>query len=181
MTDEDAMLAAEISTAIKALDAADSDRKTKAIAAGHLLAQAKQRHPTEKAFETFLGLAGGVGLRRAQDLIAFALGRKDFEQHQIENAAAQQRLRDKEKAERIAREKAKVGLSEPEPKPKKAKPEPEPALRNAPTPEQLSDAALCEFQMACRNLLPQMNKHDLEEARAYIAAGAWRTKNRKAA
>jgi hypothetical protein len=92
---DDAKLAAQIVVAIKALDAANDVRKAKAIIAGNLLAEAQKRHPGKKAFEKFLELAGGIPISRAQTLIAIALGRKDFEQHQDENAKAQQRHRDK--------------------------------------------------------------------------------------
>src|SRR5258708_18711896 len=92
---DDAKLAAKIVDAVKEYDDANKEyndaettlglkRKEKQIAAGKLLVEARKRHPTEKAFEEFLKLAGGIGVRRAQDFIAFALGRKDFEQHQIE-------------------------------------------------------------------------------------------------
>ena len=77
---DDAKLAAQIVVAIKALDAADTVRKEKAIIAGNLLAEAQKRHPGKKAFEKFLELAGGIHISRAQTLIAIALGRKDFEQ-----------------------------------------------------------------------------------------------------
>src|ERR1700686_2647959 len=104
--DQDIKLAAQIVEAIKEYDDANKEycdaettlglkRKEKAIAAGNLLIEARKGHPTEKAFEEFLKLAGGIGIRRAQDFIAMAIGRKDFEQHQKENAAAQQRHRDK--------------------------------------------------------------------------------------
>ena len=83
---DDAKLAAKIIDAMKAVDAATAARNEKAVAAGRLLIEAQKRHPTEKAFEKFLQLAGGVQIRRARDLIALALGRKDFEQHQIESA-----------------------------------------------------------------------------------------------
>jgi hypothetical protein len=181
----DAELAARIVDAIKEVDSATATRNEKAVAAGKLLVEARKRHPTKKAFVKFLQLAGGVQIRRAQELIAFALGRKDFEQHRIENAAAQQRRRDKLKAEKIEREKAKAALPKPEPKPKsegkgkgdpEVKPaEPKPALRNAPieedaatsaerrkaeyaqTPEKKSEKALAEFRVACDIYLPQMS------------------------
>jgi len=105
---DDAKLAAKIIDAMKDVDAATATRNEKAVAAGRLLIEAQKRHPTEKAFEKFLQLAGGIRIRRAKDLISFALGRKDFERHQIENAAAQQRPRDKLKAEKIEREKEKA-------------------------------------------------------------------------
>src|SRR5258705_12029674 len=99
---DDTNLAAKIIDAVKAYDDANKEyndaettlglkRKEKQIAAGKLLVEARKRHPTEKAFEEFLKLAGGIGIRRAQDFIAFALGRKDFEQDQAESAATQQR------------------------------------------------------------------------------------------
>ena len=152
---DDAELAAKIVVAIKEVDAATATRNEKAVAAGKLLLEAQKRHPTEKAFEKFLQLAGGIQIRRARDLIAFALGRKDFEKHQAQNAAAQQRHRDKLKAEKIEREKEKAAQPKPEPKPKpkgKGKPEPEPALRNAAA---ASATALQEFEYACAAYLPQ--------------------------
>ena len=63
---DDTQLAAKIVDAMKEVDAADSVRKEKAIIAGRLLAEAQKRHPTEKAFEKFLQLAGGVQIRRAK-------------------------------------------------------------------------------------------------------------------
>jgi hypothetical protein len=138
MKQTDTELAAKIVDAMKEVDAATATRNEKAVAAGRLLIEAQKRHPTERAFAEFLELAGGIQIRRARDLIALALGRKDFEQHQIENAAAQQRHRDKLKAEKIEREKAKAALPKPDPKPEpkgkgrpEPKPKPEPALRNA--------------------------------------------------
>jgi hypothetical protein len=191
---DDKRLAADIVDAMKEVDAATATRNEKAVAAGKLLIEAQKRHPTENAFKEFLELAGGIQIRRARDLIALALGRKDFEQHQIENAAAQQRHRDKLKAEKIEREKAKAALPKPDPKPEpkpepkpkpegKGKPEPEPArpaLRNADggwrpdlNPDEaraaMSAINLREFEDACRLNLPQMNAADLEKARAFVS------------
>jgi hypothetical protein len=187
---DDAKLAAKIGDAVKAYDDADTVKKEKAIIAGHLLAEAQKRHPSDKAFENFLELAGGIHIRRAKDLIAFALQRKDFEQHQIENAAAQQRHRDKLKAEKIEREKAKAALPKPEPKPKdNGKPEPKPgaagttgepepdALRNASS----SAASLREFEAACATYLPQLNKADLKKAVTFVMLDKWRSKTQKEA
>jgi hypothetical protein len=164
---DDAKLAAKIIDAMKEYDAADATRKEKAIAAGTLLAEARKRHPGKKAFETFLELAGGIGYRRAEDLIAIAVGRKDFEREQAENAAAQQRHRDKLKAEKIEREKAKAALPKPEPaKPgPKTKGKPEPELRNS------SAAALREFKYACETYLPKLNISDFLEAVEFFNRG----------
>jgi hypothetical protein len=168
---DDTILAAKIVAAMKEYDAADATRKEKAIAAGKLLAEAHKKHPTEKAFEKFLQLAGGIQLRRARDLIGFALGRKDFEKHQIENAAAQQRHRDKLKAEKIEREKEKAVLPKPDPKPDpkpkpkdKGKPEPKPTERPALRNAAMSATSLREFEFACRTYLPRLNEADLEKA-----------------
>ena len=133
-------------------------------------------------------LAGGIHIRRAETFIALALGRKDFEQHQIENAEAQQRHRDKLK---IEREKAKAALPKPEPKPPEAKPgqgngKPEPqlaepeqpsALRNA----QISAASLREFEAACATYLPQLNKADLKKAVTFVMLDKWRSKTQEEA
>ena len=186
MEQDDAKLAAKIVVAIKEVDAATATRNEKALVAGRLLVEAQKRHPTEKDFEKFLGLAGGIGIRRARDLIALALGRKDFEQHKIENAAAQQRHRDKLKAEKIEREKAKGALPKPEPKPKgKGKPEPTPAepapaLRNAAgNDEDLSATNLRGFEYACRAYLPKLNEADLKKAGIYFNKGAWKPNTNK--
>ncbi len=140
---DDAKLAAKVVAAMKAFDTADATRKEKAIAVGTLLAEAQKRHPDQKGFGAFLVLAGGIQLRRAQELIAIAVGRKGFEQQQVENAAKQQRHRDKLKAEKIEREKAKAALPKPEPKSRdEGRPEPTPAkpeadaLRNAQTSQE---------------------------------------------
>ncbi|MGY4480088.1 hypothetical protein [Bradyrhizobium sp. USDA 3364] len=125
---DDAKLAAKIVKAMEDYRVATEMRNEKAVAAGRLLAEAQKRHPTKMAFARFLQLAGGVQVRRAHDLIGFALGLKDFEQHRIENAAAQQRHRDKLKAEKIEREKEKAALPKTDPKPK---PKADAALRNA--------------------------------------------------
>jgi hypothetical protein len=127
--DDDAQLAKKVIAAVKAYDAADAVKKEKAIVVGRLLAEAQKLHPSDKDFEAFLERAGGIQIRRAKDLIAFALDRKDFEQHQKDNAAAQQRHRDKLKAEKIEREKAKADLPKPEPRPR-PKPDDD-VLRNA--------------------------------------------------
>lgn len=168
---DDAQLAAKIVDAMKEVDAADSVRKEKSIIAGRLLAEARKRHPTEEAFKKFLLLAGGVQIRRAQDLIALALGRKDFEQHQAENAAAQQRHRDKLKAEKTEREKTKAAMPKPEAKPKdngKPKtPEPKPdALRNA----NASAVALRDFEHGCRTYMPKLVLSDLHKADKFVFA-----------
>jgi hypothetical protein len=170
--EDDAKLAAQIVDAMKAVDAADAVKKEKAVAAGRLLAEAQKRHPTEEAFKKFLLLAGGVQIRRAQDLIALALGRKDFEQQQAENAAAQQRHRDKLKAEKIEMEKEK----EPKPKPTKSKPD---ALRNASTTE--SAAVLEYYKCSCRSYLPRLNEADLKKAIDYFNSGAWKSKTKRKA
>jgi hypothetical protein len=115
---DDAKLAADIGAAVTAYDAADTVRKERAIIVGQLLVEAKKRHPGTKAFEKFLETVPlGIGIRRAETFMAIALGRKDFEQHQIENAAAQQKHRDKTKAEKIEKEKVKLALPRPEPAP----------------------------------------------------------------
>jgi hypothetical protein len=158
---DDTKLAEQIVNAMKEYDAADATRKEKAVVAGKLLAEAQRRHPDQKAFEKFLESAGGIQLRRAQELIAIALGRKDFEQHQAENVAKQQRHRDKLKAEKIEREKAKAALPKPEPPKGKGKPEPKPkpdALRNA------SAASLREIETTCLTCFPKLNIPDLEKA-----------------
>ena len=188
-TEGDTKLAAKIIDAMKDVDAADATRKEKAIFAGSLLAEAQKRHPTESAFEKFLQLAGGIHIRRARDLIALALGRKDFERHQIENAAAQRRHRDKLKAEKIDREKEKAALPKPDPKPKgKGKPELEPAerpaLRNAGNDEDPADWSatnLREFEYACQSYLPKLNEMDLKRAGVYFNRGVWKRKANKEA
>lgn len=173
----DVKLAAKIVDAMKEYDAADATRKEKAIAVGMLLNEAHKRHPGNKAFEKFLQLAGGIQLRRAQELIAIAVGRKEFEQQQAANAAAAQRHRDKVKAEKIEREKAKASALRNAPKPK-GKPEPKPAdpaaLRNA-----ASGGALYGFEIACKEYLPQLNEADLKRASAYFNKGAWKSKTNK--
>jgi hypothetical protein len=165
----DVKLAAKIVDAMKEYDAADATRKEKAIAAGRLLNEAHKRHPGNKAFEKFLQLAGGIQSRRAQELIAIAVGRKEFEQQQAANAAAAQRHRDKLKAEKIERERAKAALPKPEPKPKgKAKPS---ALRHAlPIEEDDSHADTAEdiatrglFNRACEAYA--LAKWKIDEAR----------------
>jgi hypothetical protein len=191
---DDRKLAAKIVDAIKEYDAANKEyndaettlglkRKEKQIAAGKLLIEARKRHPTEKAFEKFLDLAGGIGIRRAQDFIAFAVGRKDFDRHQAENAAAQQRHRDKLKADKIERDKANAALPKPEPK----KPEISRITRNASTEELLrqrtamSASALQDYEDACRTYLPKLNEADLKKARAFVERDEWRPKARKIA
>jgi hypothetical protein len=159
----DTGLAEQIVVAMKAYDAASATREAQAKIAGRLLAEARKRHPSDRAFTKFLELAGGIQLRRAQDLIAIALDRKDYAKQQADNAAAQQRHRDKQKADRIEREaqreKAKADAlrnasNEPHPKAKA------PKL----TPAQISVASLREFEGACRSLLPLLNKVDLNRA-----------------
>jgi hypothetical protein len=177
MTDNnqsDAKLAAKIVAAVKEFDAADATRKEKAIIAGKLLAEAQDRHPTEQAFKKFLQLAGGIQYSRARELIGIAIGRKNFEQQQAENAARQQRHRDKLKAER--QEKA---LPKPEPKPEpkgKEKPELEPTepaapLRNGPQAElDGSTASLSEFKRACKTYLPKLDMVDLQKAVGFFCS-----------
>jgi outer membrane biosynthesis protein TonB len=196
----DAQLAAQIKDAMKAIDAATATRNEKQAAAGRLLLEARQRHPTEKAFANFLQLAGGVGLRRAQDLIAFAQWRKDFEKHQIDNKAAQQRHRDKLREEKIERgkrekeERERAALSKPDPKPDpknepkprpepKGKPEPNGALRNARNNQDHADwsaAKLEEFERACVTCLPGLNEADLKKAVACFNS-AWKRATSKEA
>jgi hypothetical protein len=196
----DAKLAAEIGDAVKAYDAADATRKEKAIIAGRLLVEARERHPSKMDFEIFLELAGGVGIRRAETFIAIALGRKEFEQHQIDNAAAQQRHRDKLKAEKIEKEKAKAALPGPDDLAARraasaaeiaagldewcehSAPEPKPApdaLRNAQTPRQISIENRRLFEAACRFYLPLLSKSDLSQARTFVTLGLWRVPKQK--
>jgi hypothetical protein len=155
----DAKLAAEIVHAMKEYDAADATRKEKAIAWGMLLVEAQKRHPSKAAFKKFLERAGGIQISRAENFIAFALGRKDFEQYQAENAERQRRHRDKLKAEKIEREKAKASLPKPEP----GRP-----LRNGQNPRPQkppsSAAHLREFESACKTYLPQLTTSDLKKA-----------------
>jgi hypothetical protein len=178
-TTDDVELAAEIVDAMKEYDAADATRKEKAIAAGKLLNEAQKRHPIKKDFEQFLELAGGIQYSRARELIAIAIGRKDFEQQQAENAARVQRHRDKLKAEK---EKAKAALPKPEPK---GKGKPDSPLRNGPTPTHYGNgksvAALSGFEVACEHYLPQLNEADLKKAIAYFNKGAWKSKTNKEA
>jgi hypothetical protein len=176
---DDVKLAAKIVDAIKEYDDANKEycdaettlglkRKEKQIAAGKLLVEARKRHPTEKAFEEFLKLAGGIGIRRAQDFIAMAIGRKEFEQHQAENAAAQQRHRDKLKAEKIEREKEKAALPKPDPKPE---PKPEGEGKPEPEPTHYGNASaknLREFEFACKTYLPKLNFSDLKKADEFV-------------
>jgi hypothetical protein len=187
---DDAKLAAKIVVAIKELDAAEIAKKEKQIIAGRLLAEAQKRHPSDKAFEKFLVAAGGIQIRRARDLIAIALGRKDFEQHQEENAEAQQRHRDKLKAEKFKREKADAearGRMKPKPEPEQ-EPEPVAALRNAepePAPQlepklnAISANNLREFEFACRTYLPRLDKADLKKAVHYVVTNGWCVKTKK--
>jgi integrase len=173
----DHQLAHEIGEAVAAYDVADASRKEKAITAGLLLVEARRRHPSQKAFEKFLAtVPNGFGIRRAETLIAFAVGRKDFEKHQLENVAANQRLRDKAKLEKEKR----LALPKPEPAPI---PIPIPASRDAKKlkPDELSKEAFREFAEACRTYLPLMNNADLKRARGYIATGSWLVSKRKAA
>ena len=178
--DDDALVATVVA-AVKAFEAADAVKKEKALKLGELLAEAQKRHPTDRAFEAFLTRAGGIQIRRAKDLISIALGRKEFDKHQSDNAAAQRRLRHRRKAEKIEREKAKAALPTPEPKPdpkSEAHPKPD-ALRNAsPEPGPKPDAAstrasgdnLYQFLSACRAFLPRLNKTDLAKAQAFVAS-----------
>jgi chemotaxis response regulator CheB len=179
---DDAQLAENIVVAIKAYDVADATRKEQAIIAGGLLAEAQKRHPSDKAFTKFLELAGSIGIRRAKVLIAIALGRKEFEQHQADNAAAQQRHREKVEKEK----KAKLALPKPEPKSKlkpepKSKPEPvhysnaSPELKPVPVLNGGSHA-LREFKFACGAYLPNLNEADLAEAQAFVASYVFKRK-----
>lgn len=172
---DDAKLAAKIGDAIKAHDDAATLKEEKAKTVGKLLVEARKLHRTPKGFERFLATVprhdggDGINIRRAETFIAIALGRKDFEQHQKENAIAQQRHRDKLKAEKIEREKAKAASAE-----RQATPMPEPsALRNAPS--------LRSFELACRQFLPELNEAHLETARAYVMSDNWRREQKKEA
>jgi hypothetical protein len=191
--DDDAKLAGRCIDAKKAYDAADVTRKEKAVIWGKLLAEAQKLHPTDKAFEAFLERAGGIHIRRAKVLIAVALERKEFDKHQADHAAAQQRLRDKQKAEKIEREKAKAALPKPEPMPKPepkpdasrdASPKPAPAPPLSPPTMAMiaaSARALREFETACRIWLPQLIEADLAKAEDFISYERWKSKIGKAA
>jgi hypothetical protein len=97
----DAKLAADIGDALTAFDAAETASERKAITLSRLLVEAHKRHPSQKAFKEFLAtVPNPIGIRRAETLIAIALDRKDFGDHQIENATRQQRFRDARKAEK---------------------------------------------------------------------------------
>jgi hypothetical protein len=99
MTDhpDDAALATKINAAVQAVDVAAATQIERAKVAGLLLHEANKRHPGRKAFEKFLKLCGGLQYSRAMDLIAVATDRKTFEKLKADNAARQQKHRDKKK------------------------------------------------------------------------------------
>jgi hypothetical protein len=186
--DDDAQLVSKVIAALKEYDAAEAAKKEKALVLGALLAEAQNRHRSSKAFEAFLERAGGIQIRRAQDLIAFAVGRKSFERHQAHNAAAQQRHRDKLKAEKAERERDKAAEKSKLDKDalRNASPKPEPTARpdSKPKPDASSKSSanyLREFEYACRTYLPRLNAADLQKARQFIALDSWRSKQEKAA
>jgi hypothetical protein len=188
----DKTLAAKISKAVMAVDAAIVTKNELARKAGMLLHEAHERHPGRAAFEAFLKLTDGVKYSRAMDLIAVATDRKTFEKLQADAAARLKKHRDKKKA-----------LPEPSPQPKK-QPRPDPAgvrcatdeeeespeasaerrkAENAAlneTSEQRSAKALAEFAAACRTYLPKLTiEADRQKARLLVSELT--TSKRKAA
>jgi hypothetical protein len=119
MTDnpQDIALATKISEAVKAVDVAVATQNERAKAAGLLL------------HEKFLKLCDGLQYSRAMDLIAVATDRTTFEKLKADNAARQQKHRDKKKS-----------LHKPEPK-VLPKPNPEPFVRDVTDDPEASAAA----------------------------------------
>jgi hypothetical protein len=130
---EDLALATKITEAVKAVDTAVATQIERAKAAGLLLLDAHKRHPGRTAFEAFLKLTDGVQYSRAMDLIGVATDRKTFEKLQADNAARQQKHRDKMKS-----------LPKPEPK---VPPKLEPIVRDV-TDDDDREAASAERRKA---------------------------------
>jgi hypothetical protein len=85
----DSELAAKITKAVAAVDAAIATKNELAKAAGMLLKKAHDLHPGRTAFEALLKLTDGVQYSRAMDLIAVATDRKTFEKLQADAAERQ--------------------------------------------------------------------------------------------
>jgi hypothetical protein len=185
----DKTLAAKITKAVEAVDAAIVTKNELARAAGMLLHAAHERHPGRAAFESFLKLTNGVQYSRAMDLIAVATDRKTFEKLQADAAARQKKHRDKKKA--LPRPEPKALPKQPEPifQPKPVRdvtddggdPEVSAAKRKAEyandfvadlqnaheEAKRVSARCLAEFTTACR-LLPKMTGSDRQKARELV-------------
>jgi len=186
---DDAHLAAQIAVAIKEYDGANEVRKEKAIAAGNLLDEAHKRHPGDKAFAKFLEQENiGIGIRRAQELIAIAVGRRDFEQQQAKNREAVKKSRDKAE---IEKQRAKLALPKPTPTNySNASPEPEPEPKKSawdkrpkaakpkaePKAEPTGSRAFNDFVYACKTYLPQTSEAEVTTAQTFVASYVFKRK-----
>jgi hypothetical protein len=189
---DDAQLTAQIIDVQKSIEAIDVTKEEKHKVLGRLLAEAHDRHPSDAAFAIFLKQCEGVyiEIRWAKQLIAFALGTKDLEKHKADNAAANKKLRDRQKAEKKAAAKLVGG---PVAKPKKATP---PPFKSVTTlikakPDVSRDAspggttalakpvsvltpktsrAFNDFVYACKTYLPQMSEVEVATAQTFVAS-----------
>ena len=195
-TAADDVLLAKLNTAVAAVNKAQraheetqADLVSKSKVVGHLLLEAKKRHPKVADFEAFLKRVNGLKLSRAYDLMRLAGGRITDEQ-----------LREKSR-ERVRKHRAKKKLPMPEPTPlsvthpdvtespnPEQKSKPVPVITESPeiSPDQrkaemaaldmtaeekaakASSRALAEFTVSCRHWLPkitveadQQKAHDL--------------------
>jgi len=110
MADNDEALLGKINAAVadhnaaeKAVTTAQSELVSKSKVVGHLLLEAKNRHPKVADFESFLKRVNGLGRSRAYDLLRLAGGRTTDEE-----------LR-KDARERVRKHRAKKKLPTPEP------------------------------------------------------------------
>ena len=88
------------------IDAASATRDEKQKALGLLLVKAHEVHKSQKAFKAFLAtVPNGIAIRRAEELISFATGKKTPEQNRLEKKNRQQKTRDKAK---LQKENAKI-------------------------------------------------------------------------
>jgi hypothetical protein len=175
----DSELAAKITVAVKAADAAIAmQEKAMAVtvgasrAVGLLLLEAKKLHPAVKDFEAFLKRVDGLKLSRAYDLLRLAGGRTTDEELKKDARERQQKARDKKK---LPEPEAKKPEPKSEPKPVSVTSRKDGAVGNDTesadasserrraeyaTPEEKeaawSAANLREFECACRTYLPRI-------------------------
>jgi hypothetical protein len=151
-----AKLLLKINAAVKSANAAEQTVTTaqaelvsRARVVGELLLEAKRLHPKTVDFEAFLKKANGLKLSRAYDYMKMVGGRKTDDE--IRKARDELKAENTERR-RKARAKKKL-LKDSE------------TVSESGTP----GAALAQFRLACKHLLPQLTQDEQRKACNYFA------------
>jgi hypothetical protein len=195
MADNDEVLLGKINAAVadhnaaeKAVTTARSELVSKSKVVGHLLLEAKNRHPKVADFESFLKRVNGLKLSRAYDLLRLAGGRTTDEELRQDARERKQKSRAKKKLPPKA-----PSLPKPEPdtepplsvtdppvteSPERITQSPEisvedrraqnAALDTEPKALELSRMALNSFKAMCRQYLRQLTEEDWASASVFF-------------